>query len=376
MTRGLLPAVLILAVAPAGAQEVGRIWVEAPDGGERIPVALHAHQGYAAVGVEALELLGWTILPEGEQLRARLPGGSEIRFEPGIPFVQWGGQLFQLAEAPYVEAGDLFAPAQLLVDLLPALLPRAYLYDAEARTLRVLQPDLWRGGPPLVIIDPGHGGKDSGTRGIGGTLEKDVALGIARVLRDELSADPGLDVQLTRDQDVLVPLWERGENATAWKDGRPGVFISIHANASPSSRATRGFETFFLSEARTEHARRVAALENAALSDGNGPDLPDGSDLEFILMELRNLGYQSWSALLAEIIQEELKRIHPGPDRGVKQGPFAVMTNTIMPAVLVEVGFISNREEERLLGSEAFQREAAEALAQSVRRFMKRYPPR
>lgn len=164
--------------------------------------------------------------------------------------------------------------------------------------------------------------------------------------------------------------------ATEWKGDRPGVFVSVHANAMPNSRETRGFETYFLSEARTEHERRVAALENAAQEFEREEDRPvEHADLSFILKELRNLDHQHWSALLAEFVQARLHRVHPGPNRGVKQGPFAVITNALMPAVLVEVGFISNPQEERLMTQREFQQDAARAVAEAVKEFFERYPP-
>jgi N-acetylmuramoyl-L-alanine amidase len=209
-----------------------------------------------------------------------------------------------------------------------------------------------------------------------GAEEKEVAIGIARLLKERFEGQDGFEVYLTRDDDTLVPLWRRGELATEWKGDRYGVFISIHANALPRSPETRGFETYFLSEARTEHERRVAALENAAMEledEEGGPEATQ--DLGFILSELRNLDHQHWSALLAEYVQRELARVHPGPNRGVKQGPFAVITNTLMPAILVEVGFLSNQEEERLLTRKAFQEEAAGALAKAIVAFFHRYPP-
>jgi N-acetylmuramoyl-L-alanine amidase len=104
-------------------------------------------------------------------------------------------------------------------------------------------------------------------------------------------------------------------------------------------------------------------------------DPDDEPDLRFILGELRNLDQQHWSALLAEMAQEELDDFHPGPDRGVKQGVLAVLTNAIMPAVLVEVGYLSNSDESRLLSQSQFQAQAAAALGRSVVRFFERYPP-
>jgi N-acetylmuramoyl-L-alanine amidase len=192
----------------------------------------------------------------------------------------------------------------------------------------------------------------------------------------ELEKDENIEVYMTRDRDVFVPLWERGEQAMLQKGDDLAIFLSIHVNAAPNSPSVRGFETYFLSEARTEHEKRVAANENAPLrlyagekEDGETPDLG------FILRELRNLNHQHWSANLAETIQEQLRIVHMGPDRGVKQGPFAVITNVLMPAVLVEIGFVSNREEEREMSRSEFQRRVGKALADAVRGFYERYPP-
>ena len=234
--------------------------------------------------------------------------------------------------------------------------------------------------PPVkrvVVIDPGHGGKDPGTSGPGGRREKDIALAVGRALARELRGDETLEVHLTRDRDVLVPLWRRGELATEWKGDRSGVFISIHANALPNRNAVRGFETYFLSEARTEHELRVAANENAPLEIDreDGAVEGDEEDLGFILRELRNLDHTHWSSLLAEGVQGQLATVHPGPSRGVKQAPLAVITNALMPAVLVEVGFVTNREEERLLSRGEFQAHLAEAMGRAIRDFFERYPP-
>ena len=200
-----------------------------------------------------------------------------------------------------------------------------------------------------------------------------LALGLA--LAEALSGDTGLEVHLMRDRDVLVPIWERGERATALKADRPGVFISLHVNSSPGSSAVRGFESYFLADARTEHARRIAAVENASAAGPGGPERTSvDPDLDFILKELRTFDHEHWSALFAEIIQAELDPVHPGPNRGVKQAPLAVLTNALMPSVLVELGYVTNRQEERLLSDPDFQARAAESLATAVRRFFERYP--
>ena len=279
-----------------------------------------------------------------------------LRLVPGSPYILWGDELVHLAHAPYWTSGQLHVPVQVLVDLLPVrvadiafdpitriLAPRVALSLPPAPTRRVHR------GPHLVIIDAGHGGRDPGTMGANGVREKDVALGVALALRDELADDTAFQVMLTRDRDVLIPIWRRGEQATTWRGERPAVFVSLHANALPGSRATRGYETYVLSEARTDHARRVAALENQAEGPGPGPSSAAPDELTGILSELRNLGHQPWSVLLAELIQEELEPAHTGRNRGVLQAPLAVLTNALMPGVLVELGYLTNPRDEALL---------------------------
>ncbi len=199
-----------------------------------------------------------------------------------------------------------------------------------------------------------------------------MALGVALALAHTLESVPDLEVHLLRDDDTFIPLWDRGAMATELKGERPGVFISVHANSFNSP--ARGFETYFLSDARTEHERRVAAIENAPVGHEE-EGVHAGGDLDFILRELRNLDTQHWSALLAEMIQRDVAVIHPGPDRGVKQAPLAVITNALMPAVLVEVGYLSNPTEARLLATPDFQKKAGQAIAKAVTEFFERYPP-
>jgi len=417
--------------APGSAQTRDSLIVYGPDDAS-FSLPLRRSRGYATVSHDALRQLGWAIEVDAQRLRAQLGSdGPVVEFSLGSPLFHWDEELLQLVSAPFSGDGSIQIPLQFVVDFLPDRASEAYTFSPEERVLEILDVSLWpqggtdnrladqddtrrddrlgdqtskndlsgdqststnnRSTPTLrqdldeaqdrekrvVVIDPGHGGSDPGTTGSGGRREKDIALAIGRYLERELRGDDDLDVYMTRDRDVLVPLWERGPQATLLKGARFGAFISIHVNSSPSSSATRGFETYFLSEGRTEDERRVAAIENAPLqveAELSGGDVED-VDLTFILRELQNLDHQHWSSLLAEGIQAELEDVHPGPNRGVKQGPFAVITNVLMPAVLVEIGFITNRAEERVLSRVEFQRSVAVALAQAIRDFFERYPP-
>ncbi len=368
---------------PAG-QEAGSFRVQTSQGYLDPEPSVVMNRGFAAVPVQELERLGWRLSqPDRGGVALWRSGFPSVEIQVGSPFLSWGGDGVQLAEAPYEDGGEIYLPIQFFIDILPWKVPELFQFDVEKRTLIVQDPDVpisfFTDPTRVVVIDPGHGGRDPGSKGGGGTQEKDVALAIGRLLARELEGDADLEVYLTRDADTLIPIWKRGELATRWRGEYPGVFISIHTNAVPNAvpnaETVRGFETYFLSEARTEHERRVAALENAAqefeaLDEGMSAD----PDLSFILTELRSLDHQHWSALLAGLVQDEIGRIHPGPNRGVKQGPLAVITNALMPAVLVEVGFVTNPDEERLLTQGSFQETTAAALAAAVREFFLRYP--
>jgi N-acetylmuramoyl-L-alanine amidase len=213
-----------------------------------------------------------------------------------------------------------------------------------------------------VVLDPGHGGEEVGAQGPGGILEKDVTLAIARKLRGQIVNTLGYQVFLTRDNDVDLGLDERTAIANNYK---ADLFLSIHANASHARGAT-GAEVYFLSYQASEEERRVAQRE------GEAPALaaaPPGSDLALILWDMAQSEHLEESSALASRIQEELAVLAGSQGRGVKQAPFRVLVGAAMPAALVELAFISNPEEEKLLVSDLWQSKVAIALARGIARF-------
>ncbi len=221
----------------------------------------------------------------------------------------------------------------------------------------------------VIVVDAGHGGDDLGAVGRRGTREKDIVLGVALELARLLDLDPDFTVILTRDDDTFVPLRRRAEIAN---ENNADVFVSIHANSAPR-RAARGFETFFLSVAKTDEARATAQLENASLRFEEAEEMPATDDLGFILTDLLQNEYLVESAELAQTIQKEFGRAFKGPDRGVNQAGFVVLYQAYMPSVLVETGFVSNANEESWLAKRSTQRKMAEALYKSIVAFRDRH---
>jgi len=219
-----------------------------------------------------------------------------------------------------------------------------------------------------IVIDPGHGGRDPGAIGFTGSYEKDRTLEIALLVRDLIQLRmPGIRVVMTRDRDEYVSLGARTRLANA---ERADLFLSIHCNAASASSG-HGFETFFLSRARTDDARAVEMLENRAI-EYDEEQLPtfDSDPLAFLLADIAQNVYLNASSNLAARIQNSLNEAWPGRyNRGVKQAGFYVLRGAYMPAVLVEVAFISNPAEEDLLRSLDFRYSTAQAIVAAVEEF-------
>ena len=221
----------------------------------------------------------------------------------------------------------------------------------------------------VVVVDPGHGGKDPGAMGPTGLQEKIVTLDIAKRLADLLKKKLGIKVILTRSEDEFVSLGERADIANK---NEAELFISIHCNAA-RNRDSGGTETYFLSEAKTDWTRAVEARENAVIRF----ELPEGSkdtaSLEYILWDMAQKEFLNESSELAELVHEQLTGRFSVEDRGLKQANFFVLRGCYMPAILVEVAFLSNRKEEKLLRKKSFRQKAAEGIFEGIKEFKKIY---
>ena len=221
-------------------------------------------------------------------------------------------------------------------------------------------------GVRTIVIDPGHGGDEEGTRSASGVLEKDLVLDVARRLRSMLDARLGVRVLLTRDDDRVVP---HDERASIANNNKADLFISLHANSSPN-RGARGAEVFYLSlDGLGAEARKMAESPESKPV----PVLGGGSrDIDLILWDMAQARHLNESAAFAVLVEEELRRrveMSPNP---VQQAPFRVLVAANMPAVLVEMGFLSNPEQESQLTSDDFKNRIVQSLFDAVVRYRSR----
>lgn len=224
----------------------------------------------------------------------------------------------------------------------------------------------------VVVLDAGHGGHDEGATGPSGLREKDLVLDVTLRLKKRLERR-GVKVILTRDGDRFIPLEERTSVAN---DARADLFVSIHANAS-RSRRPRGIETYFAAlEASDDDARAAAELENKAFGAAAAPDLRQDDPLAAILGDLIATQHLQESSEFAKLAQQELAEIGRARSRGVKQAPFVVLMGVQMPASLLEIGFLSNPDEEKGLKRGKRRDEIARAIARAIGAFAARYDER
>jgi N-acetylmuramoyl-L-alanine amidase len=241
-------------------------------------------------------------------------------------------------------------------DLPQALAAPQHTRDGQATLTRALGLKIGR-----LVIDPGHGGHDTGTIGPTGLMEKDlcldVALRLGKIIAQRL---PGADIVYTRSDDTFIPLEDRTNIAN---QAKADLFISIHANSS-HNQAARGIETYYLNLKGSPEAMEVAARENASSQEGV-------HDLEDLVKKIARNEKIDESREFAEDIQDSLsKRIQKSAriarDRGVRKAPFVVLIGADMPSILTEISFLSNPSDEKLLKKPEYRQRIAEGLFQGI----------
>ena len=364
------------------------VTVSGSRGDTRIPVSLDATGAPVLPAARLLAALSGTVrLDSGwaEVMVAQQP----FRFLVGAPLYVFSSQLLPLVSPASLSGDSLYLPFQFVAEILPYYLGERYRYDGRTGRLRDLgapktaararteAPRLANGLRPghVVTIDPGHGGVDPGNPGVffpRGTREKDVTLQVGMLLREELRRR-GVGVTMTRTTDTLIALGDRGGYCTESCD----LFVSLHVNSlarRPGYTDVRGYETFFLAEAKTEDAARVAKMENDAVRfETDQTDIGTVGGLDFILKDLQQNEHLRESARVAELVQKDLGTVHPGESRGVKQAGFMVLTTARRPAILVEMGYSTNPGDGRFLTVRASQKSMASAIADAIIEYLREY---
>ncbi len=261
-----------------------------------------------------------------------------------------------------------YLPVAFIERQLPVVLADHIAYDDSKKTIRCDVPI--DHAIKRIILDPGHGGVDPGAVGKN-HHEKDIVLSVAGKLKKRLEYELGIEVLMTRDKDEFISLRNRSRFAN---ESQGDLFISLHCNASPNKKS-KGVEVYFLSPAKTNDARAVEALENSVVQkyEGGEEAVKRYDDLSFILMDMAQTEQLQESCDLAWKLQANLVSASGSKDRGVKQAGFYVLRVSFMPAVLVEMGFISNRDEEKNLANSAYQDKLVAALFEGIKDFKFKY---
>jgi N-acetylmuramoyl-L-alanine amidase len=416
----MIALVLAMQIAGSAATAGAPTFIVVRDGQTTtsVPVTISDGQAFVRADLLVKAMRGTVTIGTNLHYTLALPR-AHLDLIDGIPFAKFDTLTVPLTRAPQMFSGQLYLPFQFVSEILPRY-GGGYLYDValgELRTntsaavSRVPPPTGVVASPPpgavassptptvstppvtprrtrpaappapkVVVIDAGHGGPDNGMTGPIGSpawfTEKDVTLSVAKKIATVLRAR-GVDVLMTRTTDTLIALADRGRIANS---NHGDVFISIHCNAPGSNTAAgareRGFETYFLAEAKTEDERRVQDMENESVKFETGANAPKGDPLNFIITDMAQNEHLRESSDLAQTIQQGLTDVHPGPNRGVQQANFAVLRGSYMPAVLVEIGFGSNQSEATFLSDQANQRALARNIAESVIAYLAHYDSR
>ncbi|MFB6344975.1 MAG: N-acetylmuramoyl-L-alanine amidase [bacterium] len=313
--------------------------------------------------------------------------GTQFRFRPESKFVRTGDNKIDLSQAPVFNEGALYLDIGSLVELFGKHSSKSLIWNNARNQLQLRNQSQWstnegqedpigefiKGSQDdekmLVIIDPGHGGRDPGAIGTNGLQEKKVVLEMAQKMEQVMSQNfSEIDVRLTRSSDEFLPLQKRTQIANQLN---ADLFISLHANSGRSSVA-KGFELFTLSgEASDPSAKELAKIENSALRyEGYSKDELD--DVSWILWQLRSTIHTRESRRVASIVSSAMEERLPIRNRGLKQAPFWVLKDARMPAILVETGFLSNPEEERRLQTSTYQQKVARSIAEAVNSYRKK----
>ena len=307
-------------------------------------------------------------------------GDTKIKITANISFIIINDKPYQLQNNVFQRKGEYYVPLDDFLALLTQHTNTNYSMNYNSMSINlssviqnspidkttdlIKEKKKWQFD--TIIIDPGHGGKDPGSVGYKGTKEKDIVLDVSKRLARKIQKNLRVKTILTRDEDVFIRLQDRTKFANT---NEGDLFISIHVNSNESKKPY-GFETYLLKPGRNQEAINVALRENSVI-ELEGNKFEQLTDEQLIQATIAQSGFVQYSEKFAALVQEEIDKRVQSRNRGVKQAGFYVLMGASMPNVLIELGYISNPNEEKKLNSSSYRDMLATSIYYAIVKYQK-----
>ena len=307
-------------------------------------------------------------------------GDTKIKITANISFIIINDKPYQLQNNVFQRKGEYYVPLDDFLALLTQHTNTNYSINYNSMSINlgsviqnspidkttdlIKEKKKWQFD--TIIIDPGHGGKDPGSIGYKGTKEKDIVLDVSKRLARKIQKNLRVKTILTRDEDVFIRLQDRTKFANT---NEGDLFISIHVNSNESKKPY-GFETYLLKPGRNQEAINVALRENSVI-ELEGNKFEKLTDEQLIQATIAQSGFVQYSEKFAALVQEEIDKRVQSRNRGVKQAGFYVLMGASMPNVLIELGYISNPNEEKKLNSSSYRDMLATSIYYAILEYQK-----
>ena len=307
-------------------------------------------------------------------------GDTKIKITANISFIIINDKPYQLQNNVFQRKGEYYVPLDDFLALLTQHTNTNYSMNYNSMSINlssviqnspidkttdlIKEKKKWQFD--TIIIDPGHGGKDPGSIGYKGTKEKDIVLDVSKRLARKIQKNLRVKTILTRDEDVFIRLQDRTKFANT---NEGDLFISIHVNSNESKKPY-GFETYLLKPGRNQEAINVALRENSVI-ELEGNKFEQLTDEQLIQATIAQSGFVQYSEKFAALVQEEIDKRVQSRNRGVKQAGFYVLMGASMPNVLIELGYISNPNEEKKLNSSSYRDMLATSIYYAILEYQK-----
>ena len=307
-------------------------------------------------------------------------GDTKIKITANISFIIINDKPYQLQNNIFQRKGEYYVPLDDFLALLTQHTNTNYSMNYNSMSINlssviqnspidkttdlIKEKKKWQFD--TIIIDPGHGGKDPGSVGYKGTKEKDIVLDVSKRLARKIQKNLRVKTILTRDEDVFIRLQDRTKFANT---NEGDLFISIHVNSNESKKPY-GFETYLLKPGRNQEAINVALRENSVI-ELEGNKFEQLTDEQLIQATIAQSGFVQYSEKFAALVQEEIDKRVQSRNRGVKQAGFYVLMGASMPNVLIELGYISNPNEEKKLNSSSYRDMLATSIYYAILEYQK-----